>query len=485
MTTHLFSHSVRVLLCVSCGGPLELDLAADQSACSYCGAVNVLAARDDSPMVAGPAAVPVDEAQRMQRLRMQVGKPLLPPPALEALVPGGRIDPWKVQEVFAVWQSTREETRNTRSYDAAERLVYLTMVLANHHSQHQDPLRQRAMFESALAVFTLPRHRQVMRGFLSRAAAREGDLEAAEAWLAPCDTRSDDLHTDTAYRISRAYVDTRRKAWTAVHDVLGAGAADVPVADHSEPLAVLLRANAWEQRGDLARATELLREAMKRGVAVRTSLESILAVHADWGLCRQTFQRAEAAHTAQAAKSAGGPLGGVGGIFFWIGVLLLIVSVICIVLMALFGVGAAVAGVIPALIRLRPAMSVSIASFAGICGTLAFVCLMILPTTLPMGGIFTAIGYAFRKSAKRAERLRLHGIRGTAQVLGLRPTGMSVNDVPQMELTLRVQLPDTDPFETKTSMLLPPHLAGQFAPGVTVAVRADPDNHREVILESD
>lgn len=436
-------------------------------------------------MVAGPAALPLDEAQRRLRLEMQVGKPLLPPPALEALVPGGRIEPWKVQEVFAVWQSTREETRTTHSYDAAERLVYLTMVLANHHSRHEDPLRQRALFESALAVFTLLRHRQIMRGFLSRAATREGDLEAAEAWLAPCDTRSDDLDTDTAYRLSR-----RPSTPDGAHGPRSTTCSD-PARVTSRSPTTPSRSRCCsgptpgEQRGDLRRASELLQEAMARGAAVRTSLESILAVHPDWGLCRQTFQRAEAAHTAQAAKSAGEAMGGIGGFFFWTGLLLLLVSVGCVVGMALFGVGAAVAGVIPAVIRLRPALSVSLASFSGICGTLAFVCLMILPTTLPMGGIFTAVGHALRKSAKRARRLRLHGIRGTARVLSLRPTGMSVNDVPQMELALRVQLPDTAPFETKTSLLLPPHLAARFASGITVAVRADPDDHREVILESD
>jgi len=366
--------------------------------------VNALSARDDSPLVAGPDVAPIDDVQRLQRLRLQAG-----------------------------------------------------------------------MFESALAVFTLPRHRQIMRGYLSRAATRDGDLDAAEAWLAPCDTRSDDLHTDSAWRISRAYLDTAREVWG---DVLEALADDLPIADHSVPLAVLLRANAWEKHGDLGRASAVLREAMAKGVGMRRSLETIGAVHAEWGLCRRTFQAADAAHTAKAAAAAGGVAGSVGGIFYWTGLAMLAVSLVCVVLTVGFGAGALL-GVVPLIVKLKPAVTATLVSIGGVSGTLAFVFAMFLPATLPVGAIFSFVGYKLRQGAKKAQRLRLHGIRGTAEVVGLAPTGMSVNDVPQMEIRLRVRLPDVDPYEAKTRMLLAPHLAAQFAPGVTVPVRADPDDHRE------
>jgi hypothetical protein len=482
VSTHQFATSVRVLLCVSCGAPLEVALAAETSGCGYCGAQNALGLRDDSPLVAGPAVAPVDDAQRTQRLRLQADRPLLPPPALQALVPGGRIEAWKVQEVFAVWQSTREEARTTRSYDAAERLQYLTMVLANHYSEQKDALRQRAMFESALAVVTLPRHRQMLRGYLSRAATRDGDLEAAEAWLAPCDTRSDDLDTDTAWRISRAYLETGRAAWPAVLALLGSGPDDVPIADFSVPLAVMLRANAWEQQGDPGRAVDLLRKAMAKGVSMRRALETISRLHPDPKLCPTAFPRAEAAYTVAAAKAAGSGSGLVGGIFYWSGVAMLAVSALCLVLMVLFGAGALI-GAIPAVVRLPNAVSATLVTIAGISGTVAFTCAMILPTTLPMGGIFAGVGYAFRKAGKRAERLRLHGIRGTADVLAIKPTGMTINDVPQMALTLRIRIPDADPYEASTSMLLGP--GSPITPGVTVPVRVDPEDRKQVILETD
>ena len=47
-----------------------------------------------------------------------------------------------------------------------------------------------------------------MHGFLARDATRLGDPEAGEKWLALMPPSSDDLHIDSAYRITRAYVAT-------------------------------------------------------------------------------------------------------------------------------------------------------------------------------------------------------------------------------------------------------------------------------------
>ncbi|MEJ7732997.1 MAG: hypothetical protein WKG00_27845 [Polyangiaceae bacterium] len=139
------------------------------------------------------------------------------------------------------------------------------------------------MCESALDALTLPRHRQVMRGMLSRAACDEGDLEAADAWLAPCDSWSDDLETDTAYRISRAYLDT---ALARFQDVKKRLSSRPPIMDAHEALAVLLLANAWERSGDRSGAMELLREARQSDARMARDLAR---AHAASKLCPQGY----------------------------------------------------------------------------------------------------------------------------------------------------------------------------------------------------
>ena len=483
MLAHTFDHTVRVLLCSSCGAPLELDLASATAACGYCGASNVLVARDDAPMAERPASAPIDEAERRVRLRRQTGRALTTPPGLEALVPKGRLDPWKVQEVFAVWQSTRQETRTTGGFDAAERLLYLTMVLANHHAT-DDRLRQRAMFESALVVLTLPRHRQAVRGFLSRAAAREGDLEAAAAWLAPCDTTSDDLETDTAWRISRAYLDTARKDWPSVVELLGTAADAVPIADASVPMAHLIRANAVEREGNVSAAEALLRSAMAGGAKNRAALATLRGLHREWDLCPRSYPRAEAGYTATAAKSAGGMGSGVGSVFYWVGLLLNAVTLLAILAMFATGAVALGLGALPAIVQVPARYRSELAAVASACGVAAFTFAVALPTTLPMGLVFWGIGRGLRNAGIRAQRLRLHGRPGTAQVLSLKATGMSINDVPQMEVKLRVELPDAAPYEAVTKLLLPPHEAARLA-GATVSVRVDPKDPTAVLIEAD
>lgn len=484
MAGHSFDHSVRVLLCSACGAPLELDLGSTSTTCTYCGASNVLVARDDAPLVEGPAAAaPVDEAERLSRLRRQTGRPLQTPASLEGLLPNGRLEPWKVQEVFAVWQATRDEVRTTGAFDAAERLLYLTMVLSDHHAK-TDQLRQRAMFESALVVLTLPRHRQIVRGYLSRAATREGDLDAAEGWLAPCDRASDDLDTDTAWRLSRAYLDTAREDWPAVMAVLGRTADAVPITDAAAPMAKLLRANAVERLGDAAGAETLLREAMAEGAMVRASLEVIRERHRDQRWCPTSYPRAEAAHTAKAAKAAGAGPGGVGGAFYWTGLALNAVSVLALLGMLAVGLVAVVVAVVPMVVHVGSHARATMGGIAGVTGTIAFTLAMVLPTTLPMGLVFWLLGRGLRNSGKRAERLRLHGRRGTAQVLGWSSTGMSVNDVPQMKLQLRVELPDAEPYEAEATMFLAAHELPALR-GATVPVRVSPDDRSQVLIETD
>ena len=455
-----FSFQLRILLCTHCGAPLEASVAGGQVSCRYCQAVNQLSVRDDRPAFASHQA-PISEQERINRLRAQDGKPLLAPPSLQALLPNGQLPAWKVQEALAVWQATRQELRATASFEAAERLLFLTMVLTQHFVDQTDRLRQRAMLESALEVFTLPRHRQVMRGYLCRSACRLGDLQAAEQWLAPSDRQSDDLETDSEYRYSRAFIDTARGDWNAVLHTLGGRFEDVPIQDAMDAVCSVLRANAWERLGNMQAAVGLLQQAMAtQGASGRQTISRVIALNAAMHLCQQSYPVAEGQHAVVAGKAAAEAVsGGIHKPFFIIGVLCLLASAVCIVLML-------------------TDLIFDVPSGAAFGGGIALV------TLLPMGLIFGGIGYAMGKAAARAERLRVHGIVGTGQVMGAQPTGMAINNVPQMAIRLQILLPGRPPYEATTKMLMSAGVAHALVPGTSVSVRVDPEKLSDVLIEA-
>ncbi|MBW2528242.1 MAG: hypothetical protein JRI23_28960 [Deltaproteobacteria bacterium] len=285
-----FSHEIRVIACDNCGAPVQATPAAGHFQCDYCRAVNVLQVRQQQTAPA-PQQAGLHEGERLRRLRTQQGRGLATPPDLMHLSPGGLLVAHKVNEAGAIWQTTRNALRaNPADFAAAERLVYLTMMMSTYYQAQRDLLRQRAMLESALEVVTTPRHQQMMRGYLSRCACRSGDLQSAEQWLTPCDPRSDDLETDTAYRYSRACIDTAAGNFQGVLEVLGTSPTDVPLMTNLVHVCAVLRANAWEKLGNLPMATQLLAQALSSGAPmVRAGIDKIVQIYADWGVCAQSY----------------------------------------------------------------------------------------------------------------------------------------------------------------------------------------------------
>jgi hypothetical protein len=97
-----------------------------------------------------------------------------------------------------------------------------------------------------------------VRALLAKSAALNGDPAAAEAWLACCDPAPADLESDGMYRYARACLETARGRFDAVLAILGQNPADVPLPHALDPLAGVVRANAWERLGRPDHAVALL-----------------------------------------------------------------------------------------------------------------------------------------------------------------------------------------------------------------------------------
>ena len=372
----------------------------------------------------------------------------------------------------------------TEGYEAAERLLFLTMVLANHFAAEQDLVRQRAMFESALEVFVLPRHQQIMRGYLARCATRAGELDAAEQWLAPCDPRSDDLQSDSAYRFSRAFLDTARGDFDGVLQALGWNDGDVPLVDEMDATAALFRANAWEQRGDMERAVGLLRTAMGEGAGARRAMEGTVERYQDWRLCERSFPLAA---VGQRRASVAAARSGMGSIVAWI----LIAVAVSLGLTALGLVAGGLVCLVIAVVSLIAPLVAGGGEEAWIAGgTVAFSMFitgisLILPGVcmLPFVLLPGWIGRKLLANARKAAELQARGVEAYAEIKNIQPTGMTVNDVPQYRIELRVMPEGGEPVKAFVERLMGPVDAARLQPGTTVPVLVDPEDPTQVIIE--
>jgi hypothetical protein len=452
---------IRVLGCERCAAPMEVPAEGGEVPCTACGHGNAFPARSELARVTFSASSLTDE-ERLTRLRAQDHKPLLPPDSLKSLVENGEIPEWKVQEARLVWLNTRKELVATSSFESAERLSFLTLLLANQLSSAEDRPKKRAMYESALEAFNLPRHRQMMLCNLASQAARNGDPSSAERWLALCDPRSDDLQADSYFRYARAILDTARGDDHEVLRVLGESYDQVPILDALDGMCAVLRANAWERLGQVEKAkAQLVAHMQAYGGKGQALLQAIAGNFTTGGqaVCARSLPEASAEYSQAAARTAGGIGASVG--LFMMGVALLSVMAVAA------GAVAAILGVDLSFLDMEKGEYWITFIGSG------------LMSLVPFG-----IGFRMWQSARKASRLRLHGLRGTGRIVRIERTGVTINDVPQVRLTLSVRLPDRPSYEATTRMLIPESSIGTFTPGTQVNVRVAPEDPSSVLVET-
>jgi hypothetical protein len=393
-------------------------------------------------------APPLPEPERLKRLWAQVGERALPPASLRAVVSGERLEPWKVQEALAICEASRAEVRQTGSYEAAERLLFLTMLLADHLGELNARQKQRELLESALGVFTLERHRRLVRGCLCREAVRDGDVVAAERWLVPCDSHSDNLQEDSSYRVARAFLDTARGNWHGVLQVLGPNSPDVPMQDALRATAAVLRANALERLGDLQAASASLQYYMQSaGVLGRTAVEGAIQRSPTPKLCpisskvRRTPSRA-------------------GSTWFWGGVTCLVLSAVGSLVVVALGAS----GVLE-------------------WGALRVATPLVLPALL-LGAISAVLGYFPRE----AERLRATGVRAVGRVTAIQqiaPFSKAAQARIRVRIELMVELPGNAPYQACVKAFIESFNRPKLQPGALLLLRGDPQDPQQLVIETD
>lgn len=436
----IYSSRERWLPCDGCGAPLSAPIEGGRVPCPQCGGTLNAPPRPDTRVPPSPSA---DELGRRTRLRAQDGQPLVPPPGYEQLVSGSTVPAHKLAEARMLWTATRTQLVATPAdFAAAERLVWLTLMLRNTLTEQR---AIRALVEGALEVLMLPRHRQLMLGFLSRDAVKEGDLSSGRDWLGRCDPASEDLSADSTYRISYGLLETAQGDYTKVLEILGASEEEVPIHDSMDPIAVVLRANAWERLGRVDSAKAELTKFMGRG-GQASAVEAVIgSMPPTFHLCAQSIGVARAEVRQAVGKRAASQAGGAMG---W--------------LVALLGGG------LPLVVLVSMLASEE------------FEWPALFMLLFPL--IFGSMGMRMIRSAKRTKEIAREGLHGRGRIVAVRPTGTRINDVPLMKIDVQVTVNGHPPVMASTKRLIGD--GGGHLVGGEVPVIWHPKYPAEVVLDA-
>ncbi len=83
---------------------------------------------------------------------------------------------------------------------------------------------------------------------------------------------------------------------------------------------------------------------------------------------------------------------------------------------------------------------------------------------------------------QKAQMLMATGIVGQATIDAVNDTGVTVNENPQIELSLTVTVPGKDPYPASLTQVVSRIAIASFQPGSTVPVRVSPDDPQVLMI---
>jgi Protein of unknown function (DUF3592) len=92
-------------------------------------------------------------------------------------------------------------------------------------------------------------------------------------------------------------------------------------------------------------------------------------------------------------------------------------------------------------------------------------------------------GRKWRRASVEADRIRTQGVAGNATITGMRQTGVTLNEQPQIELQLQVTTEMHGAYPVTVKEYVPLMLLGALSSGRPLPVKVDPANPQRVIIE--
>jgi hypothetical protein len=100
-----------------------------------------------------------------------------------------------------------------------------------------------------------------------------------------------------------------------------------------------------------------------------------------------------------------------------------------------------------------------------------------------VGVVMLLVGLWMLRGAAKKDRISASGVAGTGTILGLRQTGLMVNEQPQVELELLVTIPGRSPYPAKVKEVVPLIMLNRLQG--TLPVRVDPAEPEAIVIQWD
>jgi hypothetical protein len=282
MSSSAYDVRIRLHRCEGCGAPIEVPLDGGHVVCRYCGAEHVAEPR--APRAWSPSTPPGDDGawaagaddprspfppHFMAELRREAGKR-------------------RTFEQMEDWFAEKRAALVPGDRTSEAWAVGVALLLNARYAARRDRRGSRALMESLLDVVRGPEIRDIVRLSIARDAARAGEIDNAEAWLAQCDPSSGVLDLDSERRITRAVIAEKKGDFQEMLRVLGARGGEVPFSSWLVPLATVLRAHALEHLG---RGDQAYKEILACQAHERETLQILKFQATTHGIARATLER--------------------------------------------------------------------------------------------------------------------------------------------------------------------------------------------------
>ncbi len=100
-----------------------------------------------------------------------------------------------------------------------------------------------------------------------------------------------------------------------------------------------------------------------------------------------------------------------------------------------------------------------------------------------VGVVLLLAGLLWMRSATKKDRISATGVAGTGQIMGLRQTGLTINDQPQVELDLLVTIPGRSPYRANVKEIVPLIMLNRLQG--SLPVRVNPSEPDTVVVQWD
>lgn len=109
---------------------------------------------------------------------------------------------------------------------------------------------------------------------------------------------------------------------------------------------------------------------------------------------------------------------------------------------------------------------------------------LLVGAVLFVGPFFAGTILFLMGNAKRhlAEKLKTHGLRGSANVVSVSPTGGRLNNLRKIEVFMDVSVPGKMPYRTEHYEYFDIKNIDKVKPGMTLNILVDPDNPKKLII---